>query len=110
MPVPMFSTGVTRDADVTILKLSGELDIATVPELRDLAYAELDRPDCTTLVLDLDELAFLDSTGIGCWVQVRTHALAADKRVTIRAVPESVRRVLEISGLLPLFVESSEAG
>lgn len=109
MPVPMFSTSVTRDGATTILQLSGELDIATVPELRGVAYAELDNADCTALVLDLEELTFLDSTGIGCWVQVRTHALAADKRVTIRAVPESVRRVLQISGLLPLFVESAEA-
>lgn len=104
----MFSTGVTRDGAATILTLSGELDIATVPELREVAYGELDRPECTALVLDLADLTFLDSTGIGCWVQVRTHALAADKQVTIRAVPDSVRRVLEISGLLPLFTAPTE--
>ncbi|HEY8300336.1 MAG TPA: STAS domain-containing protein [Jatrophihabitans sp.] len=99
----MFSTDVTRDGDTTVLALAGELDIATVAELRELAYAELDRADCRALVLDLAELTFLDSTGIGCWVQVRTHAASADKQVVIRSVPVGVRRVLEISGLLPLF-------
>ena len=99
----MFSTDVAREGDTTVLALAGELDIATVPELRELAYAELDRADCRALVLDLTDLTFLDSTGIGCWVQIRTHAAAADKQVTIRCVPPGVRRVLEISGLLPLF-------
>ncbi len=99
----MFSTDVTRDGDTTTVALAGELDIATVAELRDLAYAELDRPECRALVLDLSELTFLDSTGIGCWVQIRTHAASAEKQVTIRSIPPSVRRVLEISGLLPLF-------
>jgi anti-sigma B factor antagonist len=103
MPVPMFSTGVTREGAATVVEIAGELDIATVPELKEVAYAELDRPECTALVLDLADLTFLDSTGIGCWVQVRTHALASGKQVTIRAVPAGVRRVLEISGLLPLF-------
>lgn len=99
----MFSTDVTRDGATTVLALAGELDIATVPELRELAYAELDRAECRSVVLDLSELTFLDSTGIGCWVQIRTHAASAGKQVTIRSVPAAVRRVLEISGLLPLF-------
>ena len=100
----MFSTDVTHDGDTTVVALAGELDIATVPELRELAYAELDRAECRAVVLDLTDLTFLDSTGIGCWVQLRTHAAAAEKQVTIRSVPPGVRRVLEISGLLPLFI------
>lgn len=103
MPVATFSTDVTRSGDTTIVNLSGELDIATVPQLQPLATEELDRDECTTLLLDLTELDFLDSTGIGCWVEIRAHATERGKRVTIRNVPPAVRRVLEIGGLLTLF-------
>lgn len=103
MPVATFSTAVTRAGDTTIVNLSGELDIATVPELRPVATEELDRDDCRTLVFDLSELSFLDSTGIGCWVEIRTYATERGKHVRIRNVPPAVRRVLEIGGLLALF-------
>jgi anti-anti-sigma factor len=103
MPVATFSTAVTRAGDTTIVSLSGDLDIATVPQLGPLATAELDRDECRSLVLDLSELSFLDSTGIGCWVETRTHATALGKQMVIRNVPAAVRRVLEIGGLLALF-------
>jgi anti-anti-sigma factor len=103
MPVATFSTAVTRSDDTTIVQLSGELDIATVPDLRPVATEELDRDGCAVLVFDLSELTFLDSTGIGCWVEIRSYATALGKQVTIRNVPPAVRRVLEIGGLLGLF-------
>ncbi len=103
MPVATFSTAVTRSGETTTVQLSGELDIATVPQLRPVATEELDRAECRTLVLDLNELSFLDSTGIGCWVEIRGYAGQRGKQVTIRDVPPSVRRVLEIGGLLALF-------
>ena len=56
------------------------------------------------LVLDLTDLGFLDSTGIGCWVEIRSHALAHDKQLTIRSVPLTVQRILEIGGLYEMFV------
>ncbi len=103
MPVATFSMAVTRAGDTTIVSLTGELDIATVPQLLPVATAELDRDECRSLVLDLAALSFLDSTGIGCWVEIRTHAVSLAKQVLIRDVPPAVRRVLEIGGLLALF-------
>jgi stage II sporulation protein AA (anti-sigma F factor antagonist) len=103
MPMATFATAVTREGETTIVNLQGELDIATVPQLRTVAFAELDRAQCRALVLDLDELAFLDSTGIGSWVEIRQRALAQDKQFSVRSVPSGVRRVLEIGGMLSLF-------
>jgi anti-anti-sigma factor len=102
-----FSVSAEQVGDTTILRLHGELDIATVPELRSKAYAELARPDCTTLAFDLSELAFLDSTGIGSWVEIRGRAIDNGQRVVIRAVPDFVARVLEIGALTKLFAEES---
>ena len=102
-----FTVSVDRDGETTVLHLRGELDLATVPDLRRAAFAELDRPDCATLAFDLAELAFLDSTGIGSWVEIRGRALNNGQRVVIRAVPDFVARVLEIGALTKLFAEDS---
>lgn len=103
-----FSVSVTRDDGATTLNLSGELDVATVPELRQVATAELDRPECQRMVLDLTDLAFLDSTGIGCWVEIRSYAVARDKQLTIRSVPLTVQRILQIGGLYEMFVDGNK--
>ncbi len=104
-----FSVTAAQGGVETVLHITGELDLATVGELRELAYAELDRPGCTTLVLDLAKLAFLDSTGIGTWVEIRGRAVANGQRVVIREVPDFVRRVLEISALTKLFEDGGAA-
>lgn len=98
-----FSTAVTHAGDTTHLALTGELDISTVPELRELAYAELNKPQCRALVFELGELAFVDSTGVGCLVEIHQYAAGRDQQVTIRDAAPRVRRVLEIGGMLKLF-------
>jgi anti-sigma B factor antagonist len=106
--VTPFSVSANREGNTTILRIVGELDIATVPDLRTAAFAELDRPECVTLAFDLSDLDFLDSTGIGSWVEIRGRAVKNGQRVVIRAVPEFVARVLEIGALSKLFAETSD--
>jgi anti-sigma B factor antagonist len=105
--VTPFSVSANREGDTTVLRIVGELDIATVPDLRATAFAELDRPECETLAFDLSDLDFLDSTGIGSWVEIRGRAIANGQRVVIRAVPDFVARVLEIGALTNLFAETA---
>lgn len=100
-----FSVRVDRDGGTALLHLTGELDLATVPVLCTAAYAELDRPDCKTLEFELSDLTFLDSTGMGSWVEIRGRAIEHGKRLVIRSVPAFAQRVLEIGGLTKLFAD-----
>lgn len=86
-----------------MLCLDGELDLATVPTLRDTALAELEESDCATLVLDLERLSFVDSTGIGCWIDLRNQAEELGKGLELRSVPPAARRTVTIAGLAPIF-------
>ena len=80
-----------------VLKLLGELDLSTVPLIRDELQAVLDRgPD--TIVFDLSELQFMDSSGITLLVSVAQRA-----EVELRNPQPIVRRVLELTGLLEVF-------
>ena len=106
--VTAFSLTTSREDDTTVLFIGGELDMATVPRLRARATAELDRPDCRTLVFDVGQLEFLDSTGIGCWVELRNRAESEQRKVVIRSATPVVARILEIGGLTRLFNDASE--
>lgn len=97
------SLSARRENGNAVLLLDGELDLATVPALRDTALAELGEDDCTTLVLDLERLSFIDSTGIGCWIELRNHAETLGKGLELRAIPPAARRTVTIAGLAPIF-------
>ncbi len=85
------------------MSLVGELDLATVPQLREAAQAALTDPDCSILVLDLAGLHFLDSTGLGCWIELRNAAKDTGKQLVLESVPPSAMRTVGIAGLAPLF-------
>lgn len=106
--VTPFSVTANRDGSTTILRLVGELDMATVPQLRTIAFAELDRPECVTLALDVAGLDFLDSTGIGSWVEIRRRAVDGGRRLVVRDVPAYIARILEIGSLTSLFAERAD--
>ena len=81
-----------------VLVLRGELDLATAPQLEQAVAERLDAG--TDVVVDLRELAFMDSTGLR--VLVTAHARkAADQRFEIVRPPadSAIAKILSIAGL-----------
>lgn len=82
----------------TVLAVRGEVDVATAPRLRE-RLVELVGEGRTRVIVDLDGVEFLDSTGLGVLVgalkRVRDHG--GDLRV-VCTVPR-ILKVFEITGL-----------
>ena len=79
-----------------ILALSGELDVASSPELE----AELDRAAERELVIvDLRELEFIDSTGLGVLVKAHQQAQESGRRFALVRGGGQVQRLLGLTGL-----------
>jgi anti-anti-sigma factor len=95
-----FDVGLMREPGRLVLRPRGELDIATVPRLRD-AIAE--RGPEEALVLDLRGLAFLDTSGLQIVVEVSRRALAESFALTLVRGPHGVQRVFEIAGLAEML-------
>jgi anti-anti-sigma factor len=91
------------DPGCTVLELAGELDLAGAPTVHADGLAALADPACSTLVLDLTALTFVDSTGIGSWVELHNHAHQQGQRLVLRGLSENLTRVLTIAGLVTLF-------
>ncbi|HEV2820011.1 MAG TPA: STAS domain-containing protein [Solirubrobacteraceae bacterium] len=84
-----------RDAEVWVAPV-GELDLNTAVELEESLDLAL-RSDAVAIVLDLRELAFLDSTGL----RVIIEACSAKDGPPVSLVPgpESVQAVFNVTGL-----------
>ena len=85
---------VHRVEGLTAVNAAGEIDLATAPELR----AALERVT-GRVVVHLDEVTYLDSSGIAVLV-AQQHRLAADGGELVLQRPSTfVRRTLELTGL-----------
>jgi anti-sigma B factor antagonist len=91
------------DGNLTVVRLIGDLDMASAPNVLTLATAALDRPGIAALLLDMAGVEFMDSSGIGAMVQ--TYNLCADHAVDLQlhGVTPRVRSVLDITGLTDWF-------
>ena len=57
---------LTRSGSTLVVKVHGELDLSTSPVFRDKIEAELARDEnIRHLVLDLEDVSFIDSSGLG---------------------------------------------
>lgn len=78
------------------LRLNGELDVAEADEFIGRATSDLS-PDAD-LVLELEGLTFIDSSGVRALVTVAGR-LHGDHRLVLRDPTPAVRRVLDLVGI-----------
>lgn len=88
--------------DCAVLRITGEIDVYTAPELRERVVHLIDN-GTRHLIIDLSQVTFLDSTGLGALVgslkRLRTHG-GSLKLVTST---ERVMEIFRITGLNRAF-------
>jgi anti-sigma B factor antagonist len=97
-----FSRSVTDVGDIHLVALRGELDLATADGLS----GWLIEISGSTVVIDLSELAFMDSSGIAALIQTKNEL--GDCLVLTRP-RANVRRVFDITGLGAWFTDWNPA-
>jgi anti-sigma B factor antagonist len=97
-----------RDEEL-VLHVAGALDAYTAPDLRAELDASLAADALPTLVLDLGELDFLDSTGLRVLVETHSALAARDGALRLRNATATTRRLLDITGLSDVLVVEENA-
>ncbi len=109
---PHVSDVVPEDADVPIVRLSGEIDLANAVPLYHDVIARV-RHDGAGLVVDLAEVEHLDSAGLRLLYRLAERLAARRQRLVLVAPPgTAVLRVLELSGFhlaAPISASLAEA-
>jgi len=102
-PDPFQTNAAQLDDGVRVIAVRGELDLSTAPDLEGLLEEAVATGDASVLV-DLSECEFIDSTGIALIVRAwqrldRSADGEGTGRLVICSGNDQVRRVLEITGL-----------
>ena len=90
-----------RDDGVCVVRTSGDLDLAAVEEFIEVGRAVMSR--CAAIELDLGDVTFIDSSGLGALVRLRKEAEAGNVPMHLTRVSESTSRLLELTGLTGVF-------
>jgi anti-sigma B factor antagonist len=91
-----FRISVSHRPPATVLKLAGELDLATAGLLGEALTEQL-RNGRTTLVVDTSSLRFCDLTGLDALMEGRAAAESAGGSLRLSGVHGVLARVLEVT-------------
>jgi anti-sigma B factor antagonist len=92
-----------RQGDDPGVVASGELDVATVPELKGALTDLIDRNPGSSVWVDMAGVSFIDSSGLGVLVGALKRARQRDGSVVVRNLSGAPHKVFEITGLLEIF-------
>lgn len=93
---------VDRSAAGAVVRVQGEVDLATAPEL-DEVLAAIDASD-GPVVVDLSEVSFLDSSGLSVLVRSHQHLRSSGgEGLRLVVTRPATQRVLDATGLSEVF-------
>lgn len=89
--------------DILLVRLRGELDHHTAEELRTKLTETIENQKIMHIVLNLENLAFMDSSGLGVilgrYKQINNHG----GKMVVCSISPAVKRLFEMSGLFKII-------
>lgn len=98
----MFDSKITKNDDSLILEVKGDLDVYSEDKFKDFIEASL-KPIEKDLVIDLKDLNYLDSTGLGLFMKV--YKLVTEKGYEFKIInpKENIYKLFKITDLVDIF-------
>ncbi|WP_301108488.1 STAS domain-containing protein [Sporosarcina sp.] len=91
-------------------KIIGEIDIYTAPKLKE-RLAQIEQAEGMDVELDLSEVNYMDSTGLGVFVGFYKEITAHNGKLVIKGLNQRLYRLFEITGLSDIMqIEQVEGG
>jgi anti-sigma B factor antagonist len=85
-----------------VVAVSGEIDVATAPQLRECLHGVIAQGE-TTVVLDLLGVTFLDSTALGVLVGALKRCRELGGELHVVVADSRIVKIFEITGLTSVF-------
>ena len=92
-----------QEGNRTIIEVDGEIDVYTAPKLRECISGLVDDGQ-SKLVIDLEQVQFMDSTGLGMLVDGLKRVHTIEGTLELVCTHERVLRTLRITGLNKVFL------
>jgi anti-sigma B factor antagonist len=91
----------TKDG-VSVVSLRGEIDVYTAPRLRQ-TLIDLVEGGASEIVVDMEHVDFLDSTGLGVLVGGLKRVKDRDGEMKLVAKQDRILKIFDITGLSKVF-------
>ncbi|RNL83295.1 MULTISPECIES: STAS domain-containing protein [Nocardiopsidaceae] len=88
--------------DTEIVVVEGEIDVYTAPRLRELLIDLVNKGN-VHLVVNMEKVEFLDSTGLGVLVGGLKRVRAHDGTLDLVCTQERILKIFRITGLTKVF-------
>jgi anti-sigma B factor antagonist len=104
----VLSIAIERDGDTGVVKCHGRLVAGTTEEL----YQEVKNllPQTKMVVVDLAELTYVDSSGLGTLVRLHAHARKLGCEFKLLHLGKQLRNLLKLTNLLSVFSQAEDHG
>ncbi|MFD2445922.1 anti-sigma F factor antagonist [Bacillus sp. CGMCC 1.16607] len=89
--------------DVLCIRLSGELDHHTAEELRDLTTKAIEKHQIRHILLNLEHLSFMDSSGLGVILGRYKQIKQLHGEMVVCAISPAIQRLFDMSGLFKII-------
>ncbi|MCB1900136.1 STAS domain-containing protein [Cognatazoarcus halotolerans] len=96
-------TVVDRVNGEVVIRLNGRFDFNAHRDFREAVETALASSGNGVLKVDLENVAYLDSSALGMLLMLRDKARTASRTVVLSQAKGSVRQVLEIANFAKLF-------
>lgn len=97
----MFDKSIEHNDDFQLIKLKGDLDVYSEDEFKGFIEENLDKNK--DLVIDLADLDYLDSTGLGMFMNIYNSQKSKGKTVKIINTKDNIKKLFKITDLTALF-------
>lgn len=98
----MFEKEVFEKEELVEIKLKGELDIYSIDNFKNFIKDEIENIE-KDIVFDLDNLNYIDSTGIGQFINIYKIQKDKEKSVKIENAKKNIKKLFVITDLAKLF-------
>lgn len=93
-----FQITTTERSGLTVIYVVGEVDLHTCPQLHSAIQVALKNQQ-KSLILNFEEIQYIDSTGLGVVAHSAKHADQGGQKIAIVCTKPQIRKVFELSGL-----------
>lgn len=98
----------TRQQDgICSMSLTGEVDVYTAPRLKEALVTQIES-GCARIIVDLEGVGFIDSSGLGVLVGGLRRAKEREGTIRLVCTRDNVLKVFRITGLDKVFAIFSD--
>jgi anti-sigma B factor antagonist len=101
-PIVELALDVSKTGSLSVVDVKGEIDVYTAPKLRE-KLIELVSEGSYNVVVNLEGVDFLDSTGLGVLVGALKRVKAHDGTLNLVCTQEKILKIFKITGLTKVF-------